>query len=77
MCDEISPERSELRQQSLEGCRIRDAGIRRRPKVEKVQRRMAKAGATSCELRVMSGGVGGRPSSYCGSAPSQAAKLRG
>ena len=24
MCGEISPERSELRQQSLEGCRIRD-----------------------------------------------------
>ena len=29
---------------------IRDAGIRRRPKVEKAHRRMAKAGATRCEL---------------------------
>ena len=42
VCGEISPERSELRQQSLEGCRIRVAGIRRRPKVEAARRRRTK-----------------------------------
>ena len=38
----VSPERSELRQQSLEGCPVRVAAACREPKAERARRRVTK-----------------------------------
>ena len=64
VCGEISPERSELRQQSLEGCRIRDLAGGESPKgwLWRSPSREGRWGKwVSCEW--VSGGVGKRPSS--------------
>ena len=64
MCGEISPERSELRQQSLEGCRIRDLAGGESPKgwLWRGPSREGRWGRC-VSYEWVSGGVGKRPSS--------------